>query len=65
MLWIIGEVRIIRFVEKLNVLIKYLPTNEIIAMEHHFAIGHVYQAHAMADDAMVKLWNDVIGGSND
>ena len=65
MLWIIGEVRIIRFVEKLNVLIKYLPTNEITTMEHHFAVGNVYLAHVLADEAMMKLWNDVIGGSND
>jgi hypothetical protein len=49
-----------RFVEKLMVLVKYLPASEIVAMEHLFAFGHVHDAHVMADTAMMKLWCKIV-----
>lgn len=51
---------IIRFVEKANVLVRYMDYKQFTVMEHHFAVGHVYQAHVIADQAIEALWGKVV-----
>ena len=48
--------RIIRFVEKANVLIRFLHRRTFTKLEHEFAIGHVHDAHLMADEHLGHIW---------
>lgn len=52
--------RTIRFVEKAKLLIKYIDYQQFTVMEHHFAVGNIYLAHVMADEAINAIWGKVV-----